>query len=305
MNTETKTATQQADKDEPGPSRLKQIWNLLFGKRTENKESVLSYLRLAHQKKILDADALSIIEGAMQVGDMQVREIMVPRNQIISIKHNQDTKELLQTIVSSGHSRFPVLAENSEEVQGVLLAKDLLALQLNETNRFNIKDKMRQPTFIPESKRVNVLLKEFRDKRNHMAIVLNEYGGIAGLVTIEDVLEQIVGEIEDEHDIEDSAQIKEISSNEFVVKSNTPVDDFNEFFNSNFSDTEFETIAGIVLKQFGRLPERNESIEIEGLLFTVLNADNRSIRLLQVAKLETSQLAKTNDATEDLAAKSL
>jgi magnesium and cobalt transporter len=269
-----------------------------FKRDSGNKESVLDTLREAQKNSIVDADALSIIEGAMLVPEMQVREIMVPRTQMISIKHNMETKELLERIIDSGHSRFPVIGENPDEIIGILLAKDLLSFQRNE--KLSIKDKMRQATVIPESKRVNILLKEFRDKRNHMAIVVNEYGGVSGLVTIEDVLEQIVGEIEDEHDIEESALIKSLNNYEYIIKATTPVDVFNEYFFSNFSDAEFETIGGIVLKSFECVPKRGESIDIGELIFTVLNSDNRSVKLLQVT-LNDDQLEKLleNKASEN------
>lgn len=260
---------------------FKKIFNAnLFKASKEDMESVLDTLREAQRNDIVDEDALNIIEGAMQATEMQVREIMIPRTQMVSIKYNMDAKDILNKIIESGHSRFPVIGEDPDEIIGILLAKDLLALQLNE--KLNIKDKMRQVTVIPESKRVNVLLKEFRKKRNHMAIVVNEYGGISGLVTIEDVLEQIVGEIEDEHDIEDSSLIKSLDNHEYVIKAITPVWMFNEYFLTNFSDSEFETIGGIVLKSFERLPKRGESIEISGIHFTVLNSDSRSIKLLQL-----------------------
>ncbi len=268
---------------DPEPSSIRQLLKRLFHFHKDDKESVLDALREAQKNSIVDADALSIIEGAMQVPEMQVREIMVPRSQMICVKYNMDTKELLNRIISSGHSRFPVIGDNPDEIIGILLAKDLLSMQLNGNDRLNIKDKMRSATVIPENKRVNVLLKEFRNKRNHMAIVVNEYGGTAGLVTIEDVLEQIVGEIEDEHDFEESAQIKSLDNNEYIVKATTEVEDFNNYFLSSFSDTEFDTIGGIIIKEFGRLPKRGESTIIDGINFTILNADNRSIKLLQVS----------------------
>lgn len=268
---------------DPDSSSFKHFFKKLLRLHKEDKESVLDTLREAQKNSIVDADALSIIEGALQVPEMQVREIMIPRSQMICVKYNMDTKELLNRIISSGHSRFPVIGDNPDEIIGILLAKDLLSLQLNGSDRLNIKDKMRSATMIPENKRVNVLLKEFRNKRNHMAIVVNEYGGTAGLVTIEDVLEQIVGEIEDEHDFEESAPIKSLDNNQYIVKATTEVEDFNNYFLSNFSDAEFDTIGGIVLKNFGRLPKRGEVIEIDGIAFMVLNSDNRSIKLLQVS----------------------
>lgn len=261
-------------------NKLINFFKKLFKQEKEDMASVLDTLREAQKNDIVDADALSIIEGAMQVPEMQVREIMIPRTQMISIKHNMEAKDILNKIIESGHSRFPVIGEDPDEIIGILLAKDLLSLQLNE--KLNIKDKMRQATVIPESKRVNVLLKEFRKKRNHMAIVVNEYGGVSGLVTIEDVLEQIVGEIEDEHDIEDSSLIKSLDNHEYIIKAITPVWIFNEYFLSNFSDSEFETIGGVILKGFERVPKRGESIELSGIHFTVLHSDNRSVKLLQV-----------------------
>jgi len=275
MNNQT-----QDELEQPKKGLLERIINV-FQRKAENKDSVIDTLREAQKNSIVDADALSIIEGAMQVPEMQVREIMIPRSQMTSVKYNLEAKELLTQIIDSGHSRFPVIGENPDEIIGILLAKDLLSFQLNE--KINIKDKMRQATIIPESKRVNILLKEFRDKRNHMAIVVNEYGGISGLVTIEDVLEQIVGEIEDEHDVEDSALIKSLDNNEYVVKATCPVDVFNDYFLTDFSDSEFETIGGIVLKKFERLPKRGEEISIDDLQFSILNADNRSVKLLQVS----------------------
>jgi magnesium and cobalt transporter len=269
------------------PNTFTRFLKKLFKRGTEDMESVLETLREAKKNSIVDADALSIIEGAMQATEMQVREIMIPRTQITSVKYNMEPKELLSKIIESGHSRFPVIGENPDEIIGILLAKDLLSLQLNE--KLNIKDKMRQATVIPESKRVNVLLKEFRNKRNHMAIVVNEYGGISGLVTIEDVLEQIVGDIEDEHDVEDSSLIKSLDNHEYVIKAITPVWTFNEYFLSNFSDSEYETIGGIVLQSFERLPKRGESVEINGINFTVLHSDSRSIKLLKVT-LKDEQL---------------
>jgi len=281
------------------PNKLISFFKKIFTTSKDDMASVLNTLREAQKNSIVDADALSIIEGAMQATEMQVREIMIPRTQMISVKYNMEPKELLSKIIESGHSRFPVIGENPDEIIGILLAKDLLSLQLNE--KLNIKDKMRQATVIPESKRVNILLKEFRNKRNHMAIVVNEYGGISGLVTIEDVLEQIVGEIEDEHDIEDSSLIKSLDNHEYVIKAITPVWLFNEYFLSNFSDSEFETIGGIVLKSFERLPKRGESVEISGINFTVLHSDSRRLKLLKVTlnneQLQTLLAVQASDSS--------
>jgi magnesium and cobalt transporter len=232
---------------------------------------------------LLDSEALSIIEGAMTVSDMQAREIMIPRSQMTVVKLGQLPEEFLPAIIESGHSRFPVIGESPDDVLGILLAKDLLPLALLEKlNRFNLKDLLRPCTAIPESKRLNVLLQEFKATRNHLALVYDEYGGVSGLVTIEDVLEQIVGEIEDEYDFGEDDFIKKHSDDNFVVKALTTIDDFNEVFKSDFSDDEFETIGGLVIHHFGHLPLREETVVIEGYQFTVLNADNRRIHLLQL-----------------------
>jgi magnesium and cobalt transporter len=228
------------------------------------------------------------MEGAIQVADMQVREIMIPRSQIVLVKADQKPKEFLPQIIESAHSRFPVMGENDDEVLGVLLAKDLLKLALEDNiDNFRIKEILRPVTFIPESKRLNVLLKEFRATRNHMAIVIDEYGGIDGLVTIEDVLEQIVGEIEDEHDFdEEESFIKQIDDKTFMVKALTPIEDFNECFHTKHSETEFDTIGGIVVDHFGRLPDCDESINIGNYHYKVANSNNRQIHLLEVTMTE-------------------
>ena len=253
----------------------------------ESSQDLKEILRASHQKGLCDAEALSIMEGAMQVGDMHVREIMVPRSQMISIKASQSPSEILPVIVESGHSRFPVLGEGQDELLGILLAKDFLPYLANDNlDKFNIKDVIRPGNFVPESKRLNTLLREFRTDRYHMATVVDEYGGIAGLVTIEDVLEQIVGEIEDETDIDDDElNIRPLEKDAcFMVNALTTIEDFNEYFTTDFSDEEFDTIGGIVTNSFGHLPERDESVEVEGFEFKVLNADNRQIRLLEVTK---------------------
>ena len=240
---------------------------------------------MAQDEQLIDGDALSIIEGALQVGDMQVREIMIPRSQIAMLSTKSSLEDILQIVTETQHSRFPVTGENSDDVLGILLAKDLIPLLLeeNDTARFNIKELARQATFIPESKRLNVLLKEFRENRNHMAIVIDEYGGLAGAVTIEDILEQIVGEIEDEHDIDDEDYIKTADGERYIVKAITPLEDFNDYFHSNFSSDDMGTIGGLLLNQFGHIPSRNERIGIGPYVFKILNADGRKIRLIEVS----------------------
>lgn len=254
-----------------------------FSSDPKNRSELLEQLREAEINQIVDAEALSIIEGALQVADMQVREIMIPRSQMVCVKAEQQPKGFLANIIDSAHSRFPVIGDSMDEVMGILLAKDLLPLILQDSNQhLNLKDLIRPATFVPESKRLNVLLKEFRATRNHMAVVIDEYGGVAGLVTIEDVLEQIVGDIEDEHDVEDDSFIKQVGDNEFIVKALTPIDEFNEHFGSRFSDKEFDTIGGIVMQGFGHMPKRDEALALQGMSFSVLNADNRRIRLLRI-----------------------
>jgi magnesium and cobalt transporter len=262
----------------------------VFTDSVEDMQDLRHLLRKAQQDKILDMEALSIIEGALQVSDMQVRDIMIPRSQVVTVPADGSPEEILPVVIEAQHSRFPVIGDSIDEVLGILLAKDLLPLALERDNRkFDIKDVMRPATFVPESKRLNVLLKEFRENRNHMAIVIDEYGDMAGMCTIEDVLEQIVGEIEDEHDTDDEVFIKALDQDHYTVKALTPVDEFNEFFHSNFSEEEFDTIGGLVLSQFGRIPERDESIGIGPYVFRILNADNRQIRLLHVTTSLTEE----------------
>lgn len=254
-----------------------------FVHEPKNRQELLELLREAHANEVLDIEALSIIEGALQVSDMQVRDIMIPRSQMITIKSSHTPREFLPDVIEAAHSRFPVIGDGVDDVLGILLAKDLLPLLLqNDTERFNIKEILRPATCVPESKRLNVLLKEFRATRNHMAIVIDEYGGVSGLVTIEDVLEQIVGDIEDEHDVDEDSHIKPLPSGDFLVKGLTPIEDFNEHFDTEFSDEEFDTVGGLVMNAFGHLPKRNEVAELEGFRVRVLNADSRRVHLLRV-----------------------
>jgi len=251
----------------------------------KDKDQLIKILRDAETHHLLDTEALTMIEGVLQVSEMQARDIMVPRSQMIVIEVEKTPKEFLPQVIDSAHSRFPVIGEDRDEVVGILLAKDLLSyLYKGEENKFNLKDLLRPAIFVPESKRLNVLLKEFRLKRNHMAIVVDEYGGVAGVVTIEDVLEQIVGEIEDEFDIDEESFIKRLDDTTFIVKALTPIDEFNEQFQTDLSDEEFDTIGGIVMHEFGKLPKRGETVEIGNLTIEILHADNRRIRLVQVTK---------------------
>ena len=259
----------------------------LFSDEPTDTKSLLELLRNAEQDRVLDADALSIIEGALQVSSMQVRDIMIPRSQVVTVAANLPAKDIIELVIEASHSRFPVVGDNVDNVMGILLAKDLLPLSLgNGKEKFDIKDVVRPATFVPESKRLNVLLKEFRETRHHMAIVIDEYGSVSGAVTIEDVLEQIVGEIEDEYDVDDESYIKKFDDENHIVKAITPVDDFNEYFQTDFSDQEFTTVGGLVLQQFGRIPERGETVNISSFLVTILNADSRQIKLIKVTSTQ-------------------
>jgi magnesium and cobalt transporter len=262
----------------------------VFSDEPTDTKSLLELLRNAEQDKVLDADALSIIEGALQVSNMQVRDIMIPRSQVVAVPAKLPIPEIIEMVSKASHSRFPVTGETVDNIMGILLAKDLLPLALQGVpEKFDIKDIVRPATFVPESKRLNVLLKEFRETRQHMAIVIDEYGSVGGVVTIEDVLEQIVGEIEDEYDVDDDSYIKKFDAENYIVKALTPIEEFNEYFKTTFSEQEFSTIGGLVTQHFGHIPERDETINMGPFLFTVLNADNRQAKLLKV----TSTLVDT------------
>jgi magnesium and cobalt transporter len=257
-----------------------------FAHEPKNRKELLEVLREAHQNSLLDSEALAIVEGAIQVADLQVRDIMVPRSQMISIKAEQTPQDFLPAIIESAHSRFPVFGDNLDDVLGILLAKDLLPLILQGNHdSFNLADLLRPVTFVPESKRLNVLLREFRANHNHMAVVIDEYGGVAGLVTIEDVLEQIVGDIEDEHDVEEDSYIKPLPSGDFLIKALTPIDHFNDSFDSDFDDSDFDTVGGLVMSAFGRLPKRNEVTIIGDYRFRIINADSRRVHLLRLTPI--------------------
>jgi len=265
-----------------------------FSSRPKDRDQLDMVLRDAQKYNLLDHDALTMIEGVLTVSDMQVRDVMVPRSQMIVVEESASPETFLPVVIESAHSRFPVVGDNRDEIVGILLAKDLLAFYAErdaksaEGNRhkFNLQDMLRPAVFIPESKRLNVLLKDFRANRNHMAIVVDEYGGVAGLVTIEDVLEQIVGDIEDEHDFEDDVFIVKHSETQYTVKALTPVDDFNEYFDDTLNDDEVDTIGGLIMREFGRMPERDEKCRIGQFEFKVLRADSRRIHLLQMNILE-------------------
>lgn len=260
-----------------------------------DREQLVGLLRDAEQRNLLNPDALAMIEGVMQVSEMKVRDIMIPRSQMTVLERDASFDEMLPVVVESAHSRFPVIGENKDEVVGMLLAKDLLPYSSAEKReRFNVRELLRPAVFVPESKRLDVLLKEFRSSRNHMAIVVDEYGGVAGLVTIEDVLEQIVGEIEDEHDFDEDMLILKLSETESTLKALTPIDAVNEYFGTNFSDEEFDTIGGLILNKLGHVPARGETITLGNLSFRVMRADRRRIHLLRVTRLDIQDEAAGN-----------
>ena len=269
-------------------SWLGRVVRMLSGEPGEPRDraALIRTVRDAERRNVLGPDALAMIEGALSVGDLQVRDIMVPRAQMVVIEGGEPPEEFVGAVVESGHSRFPVIGDNRDEVDGILFAKDLLTyFARNGGDRFDLADAMRPAVFIPESKRLDVLLREFRASRNHMAIVVDEYGGVSGLVTIEDVLEQIVGEIDDEHDTGDERLIHAHANGEFTVKARTPVEDFDEYFNSEFDDDEAGTIGGVVVRAFARLPSRLEQITLGEFRFTVVRADKRRVHLLRVRPL--------------------
>src|ERR1700733_9564479 len=262
---------------------LKKIAQGFVGEPQDRTELV-ALLRQASQRGLVDADALSMLEGVLEVGDLQVRDIMIPRAQMVFVRRDEPFSKLLPVVVESGHSRFPVMDEDRDDIVGILLAKDLLRLYSNDVReRFDIREYMRPVVFVPESKRLNVLLKEFRRNRNHMALVVDEYGGVSGLVTIEDVIEQIVGEIDDEFDVEDDHNIRPEDVRHFTVRGVTRMQEFNEYFGTAFAEEGFDTIAGLVMKHLGRLPRRGESVTIDGFEFRVARADRRRVDSLRVS----------------------
>ncbi len=254
-----------------------------FAGEPQDREELEGLLREASERGLIDSDALTMLEGVLDVADLQVRDIMVPRAQMVFVRRHERAAVILPKVVESGHSRFPVMDEDRDDIVGILLAKDLLRLSGEKRERFDIREFMRPALFVPESKRLNVLLREFRRNRNHMAIVVDEYGGVSGLVTIEDVIEQIVGEIDDEFDVEDDLNIRRDAERQFTVRGVTRIAEFNEYFGAQLSEEEgFDTVAGLLMKQLGHLPRRGESATIDGFEFRVLRADRRRIEALRV-----------------------
>ncbi|MDY6885414.1 MAG: CNNM family magnesium/cobalt transport protein CorC [Pseudomonadota bacterium] len=267
-----------------GKSWLDKLKNSISGE-PKNRQELVAVITDAEQNEIIDPQTREMIEGVIGVNEMRVRDIMIPRAQMSTIDVEQKVEEFLPIMLESAHSRFPVISEDKDHIEGILLAKDLLSFAFNTEKNFNLRDILRPAVIVPESKRVDVLLKEFRQQRYHMAIVVDEYGGVSGLVTIEDILEIIVGEIEDEFDIEEDGtdDIRPLNKSTYSVKALTPVDDFNEFFETSFSEEEADTIGGIVLKAFGHMPETGEEVTISDIHFKVTNSDKRRLIQLKIS----------------------
>ncbi|KPK31780.1 MAG: cation transporter [Betaproteobacteria bacterium SG8_40] len=273
--------------DDPQSKRsLMERLGALIMREPEDREQLIALLHSSFERNLMDADALSMIEGVLQVSELQARDIMVPRAQADMVDVQDPMEKIIATAIDTAHSRFPVTGETKDDVIGILLAKDLLNYYQNP-DEFDLRDMLRPAVFIPESKRLNVLLKDFRSNRNHIAIVVDEYGGVAGLVTIEDVLEQIVGDIEDEFDFDETeANIVRDRHGRYRVKAITEIDDFNETFGTDFSDDDFDTIGGLVLAHVGKLPKRGEQYRIGNLEVEILRADSRRLHSLLIRKIE-------------------
>ena len=273
--------------DESDQSRggwLRQIGMSLAGP-PRDRDELVEVLAEAQENQLLDVDALWMMQGVLRVSEQQVRDIMIPRSQMVVIESDAELAEVRAAAAESGHSRFPIIGESRDEVVGILLAKDLLGVESHDGAPFRLQEVVRPAVYVPESKRVNVLLKEFKASRNHMAVVVDEYGGVAGLVTIEDALEQIVGEIDDEYDEAEGANILRQEKNRYQLHALTPVDEFNRYFGTDFSDDEFDTVGGLVMHEFGHMPGRGETTIIDRFQFNVQRADSRRIHLFQMTVL--------------------
>ena len=282
------------DPDSQKPSLLERLSSFLM-REPEDREQLLQLLHGAFERNLLDGDALAIIEGALSVSDIQVRDVMVPRAQMDFVSVHDSLEKITEFVVEATHSRYPVVGENRDDVIGILLAKELL--RHFSGKEFDLRDTLRPAVFVPESKRLNVLLREFRASRNHMAIVVDEYGGVSGLVTIEDVLEQIVGDIEDEYDFDEAAgNLVLDNAGRYRVKATTEIADFNTAFATSFSDDDYDTVGGLVIHQLGRLPKRNEVVMLDGLRLQILRADSRRVHTLLVDQQRSLALDPTNNA---------
>lgn len=280
MNEDQSTTSSDQEKK----SWLERLSNAFSGE-PKNRQDLYEILKEAHNNDIIDSDALHMIKGALKVSHMQVRQVMIPRAQMTVIPKDADIEAILSIIVESGHSRFPVVGEDKDEIEGILLAKDLVKYFTDADQDFDLSLFLREPVVVPESKKVNILLNEFRTSRNHMAIIIDEYGGVAGLVTIEDLLEEIVGEIDDETDEEEEPLIQQISEKKYKINALLPIEEFNEFFESEFSNDEFDTIGGMIVNSEGRLPDISEEIILNKFSFKVLSCDNRRLEQLELTML--------------------
>ena len=261
----------------------------VLGESPKAKEDLLELLKNSAVDGVIDIESLKMIEGVFKVSEIQVREIMIPRSHITVVDITDDITDIINKVTSSGHSRFPVIDDNKDEIIGVLLAKDLLKRNTVENIDIDLHEVLRPAVFVPESKRLNILLNEFKSSRNHIAIVIDEHGSVSGLITIEDVLEEIVGEIDDEHDEETVSKIISRGNNQYIVDALTPLEEFNSYFLSNFHDEDIETIGGFLINRFEKVPKNSETISIEKLFFKILSADSRSIKRIQVTRTTASK----------------
>lgn len=284
------------DAPKPSPSWFERLLGR-FTHEPEDREELVAQLRAAFERRLMDADALAMMEGVLAFSELTVRDVMVPRSQMDVIRVEDPVERFLPQVIESGHSRFPVIGDDKDDVLGILLAKDLLRY-FHTPELFRLREVLRTPVFVPESKPLNVLLKEFKSMRNHMAIAVDEYGNVSGLVTIEDVIEEIVGDIEDEYDFDENEDdIVAIQGQRFRVRALTEIDDFNDYFDTNFSDEEADTVGGLVLAQLGHMPKRGERVQLGELELTVLRADSRRLHTLLVKRLPA--LAATTRQDED------
>jgi magnesium and cobalt transporter len=290
------------ERSEPGHKSWLERLSLALMGEPKDRDALIDILRDAQQRELLDSDALTMMEGVMKAPELQVRDVMLPRAQMVVLEHDWGLERLIAAIVESGHSRFPVIDDSKDNVIGILIVKDLLAHAFDRREDFDLRALLRPAKFIPESKRLNVLLKEFRSNRLHMAMVVDEYGGVAGLITIEDVLEEIVGEIDDEHDTADDSDESVFirpQGDVFIIRALTPIEEFNRHFQAELSDERADTVGGLVMMELGRLPEGGETIDLDRFRFQVLRADSRRIYLLEMTNRDLLALPLPAAEPED------
>ena len=276
-----------SDETNPSDTGVSGWWARLVQGRgdVKDRDQIVEFLAGFLERGILAPDEFTMLQGVLEVADTQARDIMIPRSHMVVVSQDQTPAQILKVISESNHSRFPVIGDGRDEVVGIVLAKDVLKQYIRDHQPFSLEPLVRPAVFVPESKRLNTLLAEFRESRNHMAIVVDEYGGVAGLVTIEDVLEQIVGEIDDEHDADAAPPIQPQDGGKFVVQALTRIEEFNEFFNTEISNADYDTVGGLVMHELGRLPRRGEQLDYDGLRFKVLRGDRRRLHTLEVSRL--------------------